>query len=254
MTIWDEWADANGDLGPIYGYQWRSWPAPDGRHIDQLADVVAQIRQQSRFAAPHRVGVERRRHSADEAAALPRVLPVLRRGRQAVVPALPAQRRHLPRRAVQHRLVRAADAPGRAADATSTSATSSGPAATATSTSITSSRSRCSWRARRYPLPKLVHQAQAAVAIRLPLRRLRDRRLSVRTRRSRRRSRSDAAILAEAHPRNGGFDDQETCLRRLPPVSRKVDPKTGKRRNLGTFKTRAAAEKHEREVQYFKRH
>ncbi len=44
VSIWDEWADENGDLGPVYGYQWRSWPAGDGRRIDQIAQLVEQIR------------------------------------------------------------------------------------------------------------------------------------------------------------------------------------------------------------------
>ncbi|MDQ7011641.1 MAG: thymidylate synthase [Mariprofundaceae bacterium] len=44
VSIWNEWATEDGDLGPVYGYQWRSWPTPDGRHIDQISEVTSQIR------------------------------------------------------------------------------------------------------------------------------------------------------------------------------------------------------------------
>lgn len=45
ISIWDEWADADGELGPVYGYQWRSWPTPDGKQIDQIAAVIESIKQ-----------------------------------------------------------------------------------------------------------------------------------------------------------------------------------------------------------------
>ena len=133
VTIWDEWADANGDLGSDLRL---SMAVVAGARRQTHRPAVGHRRadpQESGLAAADRFGVERRRHSAHEAAALPRVLPVLRRRRQIVVPVVSAQRRHFSRRAVQHRVVRVAHPSHRAANRTSASVISCGRAAIATS-------------------------------------------------------------------------------------------------------------------------
>ena len=134
VTIWDEWADERGELGPVYGYQWRSWPAPDGRHIDQISQVLAELK---RNPDSRRLLVSAWNVAdipQDEARALPRLLPVLRRAGPLVAADVPAQRRFLPRRAVQHRLLRAAGADGRAGVRAASPASSSTPWATRTCT------------------------------------------------------------------------------------------------------------------------
>src|SRR6201984_2746310 len=110
VRIWDEWADENGDLGPVYGHQWRSWPAADGRCIDQIANVVDEIRRNpnSRRLIVTAWNPPRIRGHAPPAMPLP--VPVQRRQRRAVMPTLSALGRRVSRRAVQHRLLRAVDA------------------------------------------------------------------------------------------------------------------------------------------------
>ena len=76
--------------GPVYGVQWRSWPTPDGGHIDQIAEVVEYLQDQPGLPPAHRLGLERGRAQEHGAAAVPRVLPVLRGRRQALLPAVPA--------------------------------------------------------------------------------------------------------------------------------------------------------------------
>ena len=73
VTIWDEWANAEGELGPVYGVQWRSWRARDGRAIDQIAQVIEQIKKKPRFAALDRQRLERGRIGPDGASAVSRV-------------------------------------------------------------------------------------------------------------------------------------------------------------------------------------
>ena len=113
VTIWDEWADEEGDLGPVYGKQWRSWACPDGRTIDQIAWVQEEIRKNPILRGCRRQRLEPGRPRGDGARALPLPVPVPCRGSgraaAAVVPALPAVGGRVSRRAVQHRELCAAD-------------------------------------------------------------------------------------------------------------------------------------------------
>ena len=58
VSIWDEWADADGDLGPVYGKQWRAWEGPNGRTFDQIAWVIEEIRRNPEFSPSRRLGLE----------------------------------------------------------------------------------------------------------------------------------------------------------------------------------------------------
>ena len=106
VTIWDEWADENGELGPVYGYQWRHWRTPDGSEIDQIAQVI----ESSEKKPDSRRHIVSAWNPADvDHMALPPCHALFQfyvAERQALLPDVPAQRRPLPRRAVQHRLLR----------------------------------------------------------------------------------------------------------------------------------------------------
>ena len=100
VSIWDEWADENGDLGPVYGVQWRSWPTPDGRKVDQIEQIMQQLRETPDSRRIILSALECRGDREHGAAAMPLPVPVLRGRRQAILPAVPTQLRYLPRCAV----------------------------------------------------------------------------------------------------------------------------------------------------------
>jgi len=112
VSIWDEWADANGELGPVYGYQWRSWPAPDGRHIDQISQVLRQLRD---TPDSQRMIVSAWNPALVDQMALPPCHALFQfyvADGKLLLPAVSAQRRYFSGRAVQYRQLRAAHADG----------------------------------------------------------------------------------------------------------------------------------------------
>ena len=116
VTIWDEWADADGELGPVYGRQWRSWPAPDGSAIDQIGNVIEMIR---RNPDSRRLIVTAWNPAEVDRMALPPCHCLFQfyvANGQALLPALSALGRRVPRRAVQYCFVCAADHAGGAGD------------------------------------------------------------------------------------------------------------------------------------------
>ena len=143
VTIWDEWADENGELGPVYGVQWRSWPTPDGGHVDQIAEVVRLLREDP---DSRRIIV-----SAWNVAELPRMalapchaffqFHVAGGRRLSAASSTSAAPTSSSASRSTSRATRSSRTCSRSS-ATSSSATSCGRAATATSTTTTASRSR----------------------------------------------------------------------------------------------------------------
>ena len=177
VTIWDEWADADGELGPVYGVQWRSWPTPDGGHIDQIAELLEHAAQ----ATPTRAGMI---VSAWNVAEIPHMaLPPCHAFFQFYVAdgrlSCQLYQRsadlflgvpfNIASYALLTHMVAAAGRPR-------ASATSSGPAATATSTTTTWTRSASSCRASR-TRSRSCRCAQGRLALRLRARGLRGGRL-----------------------------------------------------------------------------
>lgn len=111
VRIWNEWADENGELGPVYGHQWRSWPDHNGGHIDQIKNIINQIKN---TPDSRRIIVSAWNVADIEQMHLP-PCHCLFQFYVADAPqssALSAQRRHIPRRAVQHSVIRTASDDG----------------------------------------------------------------------------------------------------------------------------------------------